>query len=71
MLAAVDCVVVIAAIVVTSAQKLSHWENDGKSVCEYTADGVDAQRLMHDSQLARSVENAESLRHSAGTFPRA
>lgn len=60
-LAAVDCAVVLAAVVVTSAQKSSHWENDGKSVCEYTSDGVDAQRLMHDSQLAKSVENAESL----------
>lgn len=38
----VDCVVLLA-VVVTSAQKLSHWENDGSSVFEYTSDGVDAQ----------------------------
>jgi hypothetical protein len=40
--ATVDCVVLLA-VVVTSAQKLSHWENEGSSVFEYTSDGVDAQ----------------------------
>lgn len=67
--ATVDCVVVLATLVVTSAQKLSHWENDGKSVCEYTSEGVEAQRLIHDLQLPKSIIKAESLSHSAGTLP--
>lgn len=68
-LVAVDCAVLLEAVVVTSAQKFSHWEKEGNSVCEYTSEGVDAKRLMHDSQFAKSVEKAESLWHSAGTLP--